>query len=65
MSFFENTFQIPKIDKMKAIFNMDNVSEKTQEHIKDVYKTLCICTSLFALAAYMNASVILVQGFIS
>ena len=29
----------------------------------DVYKTLAICTGICSFAAYMNASVVLVQGW--
>lgn len=62
-AFFGNqphqTFQ----QKMKGLFEMKDISEKTQMHLRNVYGNLAVCTSICALAMYMNAFTVL-SGFL-
>ena len=50
------------VDRTKAMFEMKDVSEKTQMHLKKVYGSLMTCTGVCALGMYMNAYTIL-SGF--
>ena len=50
------------MDRTKALFEMKDVSDKTQLHLKKVYGSLMTCTGVCALGMYMNAYTIL-SGF--
>ena len=46
-------------DKISAMFKMEDVSPKTQLHLKNVYGNLAACTAVCALGMYINAYTIL------
>ena len=46
-------------DKISAMFKMEDVSPKTQLHLKNVYGNLAACTAICALGMYINAYTIL------
>ena len=47
---------------LKTLFKMEDVSEKTQAHLKKVYGNVMVCTGICALGMYMNAATIF-SGF--
>ena len=47
------------IDKIGALFKMEDVSPKTQTHLKNVYGNLGLCTGVCALGMYLNAFTVL------
>lgn len=51
-------------DKISAMFKMDDVSPKTQIHLKNVYGNLAGCTAVCALGMYINAYTILSGMFV-
>ena len=55
---------MPQVDTLKACFTFKDVSAKTQEHLKQVYFNLGLCTMTCALGMYMNAYTV-VSGFIA
>ena len=50
------------MENMKAMFEMKDISPKTQLHLRNVYANLAICASICTLGMYINATVVL-QGF--
>ena len=52
------------MDRMKALFKFEDISPKTQLHLRNVYGNLMTCTAICALGMYLNAATIL-SGFIS
>lgn len=49
-------------DRMSALFKMEDISPKTQTHLRNVYGNLMTCTGICALGMYLNAYTIL-SGF--
>ena len=54
--------QNDNLDRMKAMFEMKDISPKTQLHLRNVYANLMTCTGVCALGMYLNAYTIL-SGF--
>ena len=48
---------------MKAMFEMKDISPKTQLHLRNVYANLMTCTAVCALGMYLNAYTI-ISGFL-
>ena len=44
----------------KSLFKMDDVSDKTKEHLTKVYGNILACSAVCALGAFMNANVHLI-----
>ena len=51
------------MENLKAVFDMKDISPKTQLHLQKVYGNLALCTAICAAAMYVNATVVL-TGFI-
>ena len=54
-----NFFESRNIDSVKALFEFKDVSPKTQEHLKNVYQSLFVCSGVCALGMYLNAFTVL------
>ena len=54
--------QQPQFDRIGAMFKMQDISPKTQLHLRNVYSNLAACTGVCALGMYMNAATFL-SGF--
>ena len=52
------------MDRMKALFEFKDISEKTQTHLRNVYGNLMVCTLICSLGMYLNAYTVF-SGFIS
>ena len=48
--------------RLKTVFSMSDISQKTQEHLTRVYTLLLTCTIVCALGMYVNQTFI-VSGF--
>lgn len=51
-------------DRVKAMFEMKDISPKTHLHLQKVYGNLMMCTGICVLGMYLNAYTIL-SGFVS
>jgi len=49
----------PRIDRMKAMFELKDISPKTQSHLSKVYGNVMFCAVVCALGMYLNAYTIL------
>ena len=61
MNLFFNTNQV-NFDRIGAMFKFQDISPKTQIHLRNVYSNLAACTGICALGMYLNAATFL-SGF--
>ena len=58
MNFFESLSN-GSIDRVKAAFESKDISQKTQNHLSQVYFNLMACTAICTLGMYLNAATFL------